>query len=250
MAQARADLARVYDAVWPERVGHFARTAAWWDVALHDPEHERQGQTTLSCLLHFGADGVADGYALYSTADRWEASGAASGIVRVRELMARDPDVTAALWGFLLDMDLMARTEILSLPVDDPLLHLLGDVRQAQPRVKDSLWVRLVDVGRALSGGVMPRRSTSSWRWRTSSAPWNAGRWRLRADDVGATCERSADDADLSVDVAHLASAYLGGMSLASLAAAGGIGEHRAGALREAATAFGWHRAPHCPQLF
>ena len=80
--------------------------------------------------------------------------------------------------------------------------------------------------------------------------PWNAGRWRLRADGVGATCERSPDDADLSVDVAHLASAYLGGMSLASLAAAGGVGEHRGGALREAATAFGWHRAPHCPQLF
>ena len=250
LAQARADLARVYDAVWPERVGHFARTAAWWDVALHDPEHERQGLTTLSCLLHFGADGVADGYALYSTADRWEASGAASGIVRVRELMARDPDATAALWGFLLDMDLMARTEILSLPVDDPLLHLLGDVRQAQPRVKDSLWVRLVDVGRALSERRYAAPVDVVLEVTDELCPWNAGRWRLRADGVGATCERSPDDADLSVDVAHLASAYLGGMSLASLAAAGGIGEHRGGALREAATAFGWHRAPHCPQLF
>ena len=163
LSRVRADLAGVYDAVWPERVGHFARTTAWWDLALHDPEHERQGLTRLCCLLHYGTSGAADGYVLYSTADRWEPSGAAAGVVRVRELVAADPGVTGALWGFVLDIDLMARTEIGSVAVDDPLLHLLGDVRQAQPRLKDGLWVRLVDVGRALAAGVTRRRSTSSW---------------------------------------------------------------------------------------
>ena len=79
---------------------------------------------------------------------------------------------------------------------------------------------------------------------------WNTGRWALRADSAGATCERTSADADLTVDVVHLARAYLGGTSLASLAAAGGIVEHRAGTLQAATTAFGWHRAPHCPQLF
>ena len=255
LGQARADLARVYDAVWPDRVGHFARTTAWWDMALYDPEHERQGLTTLCCLLHYGTSGGADGYALYSTADRWEPSGAAAGVVRVRELVAADPGVSAALWGFVLDMDLMARTEIGSVAVDDPVLHLLGDVRQAQPRLKDSLWVRLVDVGRALAGRHYAAPVDVVLDVTDEFCGWNTGRWRLRADgagtdSAGATCMPTSADADLSVDIAHLAGAYLGGASLASLAAAGGIVEHRAGALRAATTAFGWHRAPHCPQLF
>ena len=192
LGQARADLARVYDAVWPERVGHFARTAAWWDVALHDPEHERQGLTTLSCLLHFGAYGARTDTRCIPPPTDGKASGAASGVVRVRELMAGDPDVTAALWGFVLDMDLMARTEIGSVAVDDPLLHLLGDVRQAQPRVKDSLWVRLVDVGRALAGRRYAAPVDVVLDVTDELCAWNTGRWRLRADDVGATCERSS----------------------------------------------------------
>jgi predicted acetyltransferase len=251
LVHARADLARVYDALWPDRVGHFARTPSWWDMALHDPEHERQGLSSLSCVLHYGTDAAVDGYALYSTAERWDPSGAAGGIVRVREVVAGDPAATAALWSYLLDMDLMAAAEISSLAVDDPLLHLLGDVRQAQPRVKDGLWVRLVDVGRALSARRYTAPLDVVFDVTDELCGWNAGRWRLQADgDGAATCEETSAAADLAVDVTHLAAAYLGGTSLAGLAAAGGIAEHRTGRLRAASTAFGWHRAPHCPQLF
>ena len=36
-------------------------------------------------------------------------------------------------------------------PVDDPLLYLLADIRRARTQIVDGLWVRLVDLGRALA---------------------------------------------------------------------------------------------------
>jgi hypothetical protein len=50
--------------------------------------------------------------------------------------------------------------------------------------------------------------------------------------------------------VRDLAAAYLGGPSLAALAAAGRVRELRAGALLPASAAFGWHRAPAGIEVF
>ena len=44
----------------------------------------------------------------------------------------------------------------------------------------------------------------------------------------------------------ELGSVYLGGVSLASLAGAGLVVEHRPGALHAAAVGFGWPVAPVC----
>ncbi|HSX97261.1 MAG TPA: sterol carrier protein domain-containing protein, partial [Streptomyces sp.] len=54
----------------------------------------------------------------------------------------------------------------------------------------------------------------------------------------GATCDRTADAADLSLSVRELGAAYLGGVSLSSLAAAGLVRELRQGALAEASVGF------------
>ena len=49
--------------------------------------------------------------------------------------------------------------------------------------------------------------------------PWNAGRWRLTADAKGAvTCERTDDEPELALSVRELGAAYLGGVSLTTLA--------------------------------
>ena len=60
----------------------------------------------------------------------------------------------------------------------------------------------------------------------------------------------TSDPADLSLDVRELGAAYLGGRSLAALASAGLIVEHRPGALPTASTAFGWPVAPLCDWVF
>jgi predicted acetyltransferase len=80
--------------------------------------------------------------------------------------------------------------------------------------------------------------------------PWNAGRWRLTGDTKGASCERTTDAADLSLSVRELGAAYLGGVSLVSLARAGQVGELRSGALTEASVAFGSPVVPWLPHGF
>jgi Sterol carrier protein domain len=62
---------------------------------------------------------------------------------------------------------------------------------------------------------------------------------------VRGTCEPA-----LALDVRDLASAYLGGESLAALASAGLVRELRPGAPFEAAAGFSWPVAPYCGWLF
>jgi hypothetical protein len=52
------------------------------------------------------------------------------------------------------------------------------------------------------------------------------------------------------VDVEALAAAYLGGVSLATLTAAGQVEELSPGAVTLAATAFGWPVSPWCAEEF
>lgn len=80
--------------------------------------------------------------------------------------------------------------------------------------------------------------------------PWNAGRWRLSGDAKGASCARTTDAADLALSVRELGAAYLGGVSLAALGAAGRVRELRQGALAEASVGFASTVAPWLPHGF
>jgi len=75
--------------------------------------------------------------------------------------------------------------------------------------------------------------------------PQNAGRWLVRAAAAGEPeVVRTDRAADLALDVRELGAAYLGGLSLIELAAAGLVTELTPGSLVPASLAFGWHRAP------
>ena len=69
----------------------------------------------------------------------------------VVEALGRTPEATRAIWRFLLDLDWTTRVRADKLPVDHPLVLLLAEPRRAGARLGDALWVRLVDVGAALS---------------------------------------------------------------------------------------------------
>ena len=85
---------------------------------------------------------------------------------------------------------------------------------------------------------------------RDDFCPWNAGRWRLTGHPAGAHCGRTDRDPDLILGIEELSAAYLGGVSLASLHAAGRVTEVSPGAVTLAATAFHWPVTPWCPDEF
>lgn len=244
-----ADLGPVFEQVAARSTGWCTRTRRWWDYRLHDPEQRRSGASPLRVVLADGPGGVA-GYALYATKQEWE-HGRPSGAVEVRELVGIDPETTAKLWRYLLDLDLMTTVRTHISGPDDPVLHLLAEPRAASARLKDNLWVRLVDVPAALAARRYPTEVDLVLDVTDDFCPWNRGRWHLVGGPTGATCTAAAGPADLELRVADLGAAYLGGTTLAARAGAGHVLEHRAGALAAATLAFGWPgRAPYGPMVF
>lgn len=213
------------------------------EASLADPEFYRDGAESLRIALVEDPDGTPRGYAKFRRKDDWKPEGP-RGVVRVREVVAQDAATARALWGVLLDLDLMATVEVGMLALDDPLWFLLVDPRAARPAIGDNLWVRVLDVPTALAQRRYAAPVDVVLEVTDALLPGNAGRWRLVGGPDGATATRTDAPADLLLDVRELGTAYLGGFSLAALAGAGLVTELRQGSLHAAATAFGWPVAP------
>jgi predicted acetyltransferase len=232
----------VYARVVAARPGMLARQPGWARTPLVDPPSQRAGASERLCVLA-EVEGEVRGYARYAvTLD--STAGGPDGVVLVRDVDAVDPVTYAALWRYLFGIDLTSRISSYNRPADDPLLHLVSDVRRCLVSTKEGLFARLVEVGAALEARTYTTPVDVVLEVADSFCPWNEGRWRLTGDPKGAVCVRTADPADLALSVRELGAAYLGGASLSALAGAGRVRELRDGALREAALAFGSDVAP------
>ncbi len=132
------------------------------------------------------------------------------------------------------------------LPPDHPLFLLLATPRRMRYRMGDGIWVRLVDVGAALSGRSYATDGSIVFDVVDEFCPWNEGRWKLE----GGRAERSKDEPDVSLPVQSLGSALLGGVSFARLRRAGRLVELKQGAIERADALFPWDRLPWCPEIF
>jgi predicted acetyltransferase len=251
---ALPELAKVYDAVLASRPGMFGRNDAWWRSVIFDPADDRHGASPLRCLLAEDASGPR-GYALYAGVDTWTGF-LPENVLTVRELMAADPAASAALCTDLLSRDLTTEFRLPHRPVDDPLLYQLADPRRTRPKLNDNLWVRIVDLPRALAGRRYSCPVDVVLEVRDETLPANAGRWRLSTTagapggGLAATCVPASSPADVALDVTELGAAYLGGTRLGALAGSGLVTELRPGATRQLSAALTWDPAPWCPMVF
>ncbi|HEX6497423.1 MAG TPA: GNAT family N-acetyltransferase [Micromonosporaceae bacterium] len=244
----RKEMAEVYERLRPTRPGWSSRPEQWWDHRLADPKGQRQGATALRGLLHEGPSGV-DGYALWRVKGDWDHSGP-KGTVSVVEVAAENADAYLALWRFLLSVDLTSTVQYRFASVDEPLPHLVTEPRRIGGRLNDALWVRVVDVPGALSARRYAAPVDVVIDVTDPLLAQNSARYRLVGGPGGASCTHTTQPADLACDVGALSAAYLGGASLASLAAGGRIHELTAGALAPASAALGWTRAPAGIEVF
>lgn len=217
----------------PIRPGMFHLDERWQQVLVVDAHQA----SPLRCVLA-ERDGEIIGYAYY------RAQRADAGYVEVTRVHAQDLAGHVALWQFLLDQDLLSETRFDRLPSDDPLLSLLLDVRAADAKTQDGLWVRLADVGRALAGRTYATEVDVVLGIEDDLLPWNAGSWHLTGGPEGATCEKTGAAPDLLLDVRELGSIYLGRPSLAVLGASGLVAEQTPGALGATSRAFLGDRLP------
>jgi predicted acetyltransferase len=244
VSDARPRLLAVHEAVRTRRPGMLDRPDAWWDLRLHDPEHERDGAGRLRAAVLGEL-----GYALYAYREGWGADGP-DGELRLRELVAATPAAAAALWGFVFELDLVRRVSWDLAPPDEPLPHMLDNARAVTVGLRDALWVRLVDLLPALSRRTYSAPFEAVLEVADEVCPWNAGRHRIGWDGQRAICEPTGAEPDLELSAAELGAAYLGGTTLEELARAGRVRERTTGAVRAASVAFRGAAEPWCPEIF
>src|SRR6266511_3390401 len=141
----------IHEAVLRERPGVFRRTRAWWETRrlVDNPAWRQPGQGPLHRMV-LELDGEPAAYALYRIAASFEGF-VSTGSVTVTEALGATPEALAEMWRWLLEMDWTASIKASLLPLDHPLFLLLAEPRRLRCRVGDGVWVRLVDVGAALS---------------------------------------------------------------------------------------------------
>jgi predicted acetyltransferase len=246
LEEAKTLLPPVYDRVREATPGMFRRTTDWWELrTLDDPPERRQGGGVKNAIL-LELDGEPAGYALYRVYPKFE-QGSAAGHLEVIEALADGPVATRELWRVLLDMDWKATLKAFLLPIDHPLQHQLSYPRRMRMRIGDGLWVRLVDVGAALSARAYGADGPVVLEVEDAFLTENAGRWRI----AGGKAERTEDAADLALDVGELGSAYLGGFTFAELVRAGVVRElNDGGAARADAVFLTAGPKPWCPEIF
>jgi predicted acetyltransferase len=192
--------------------------------------------------LHRGPRGV-DGYLMYRLAPRWSDL-LPDYALRIEEMLAVPGDAERTLWRYCLDHDLVRHVHAWRRPVDEPLLHLLADPRQLRSRTADDVWVRVLDVPRALRSRRYAVAGSIVLEVSDPLCPQVAGRWRLEVGPEGAECRRTDATPDIALDAAALGSLLCGGVSAHALARAGLVEVRAPGAAVRAARIFGWHRAP------
>lgn len=248
-AEARADFERLFAAVVTQRPGLYERKAEFWDNVLADEEFDQRGAGVLRSVIAEDDQGVR-GYALFRIKPDWDANGVAAGELRLNELFAADPAAYALLWRSVLDRDLVSRIVAHARPVDDPLFALVADQRQLRARWSDDVWVRLVEVDRALTSRSYAAPVDVVLAVQDEACPWNSRRWRLSADTTGAECKPVDDEPDITLNAASLGSAYLGDGTLIEELGAGLLGEHTPGAVRALHTAMSWSPKPWAGLVF
>lgn len=136
-------------------------------------------------------------------------------------LVTATDDAYAALWRFVLELDLVSEVRAHLRPVDEPVRWMVSDFRAVKVTELDHLWIRILDAPAALKARTYaaPGRLVLG-----VSDPLGAcdGSWALEVDAAGqATVTATDEPADVSMDVTGLATIYLGGVSPLVLAAAG-----------------------------
>jgi predicted acetyltransferase len=241
-AESLKPLADIYRAAaW---AGSIDRPQYWWNLR----QFLAEAALGPSYLAVHGTEGAEDGYVSYHPVGTSEWFRSRDRTVVVDDFVAHSERAYLGLARHLATLDPVDTIRLPGRPVDDPLPLLFTDARAVRlTGVRDETWLRLVDVPRALAAR----------RYEAAPGPVviavtdellaaNTGGYRISASGV----HRTGDPADISLGVAALASAYLGGTRFSVLAQSGRVTQHRPGALAAADRLFATPRAPFAGTSF
>jgi predicted acetyltransferase len=201
-----------------ETPGQIAYDGILWDrqlgLMVGDEDAKKQ-----RFVRYDDADGQLQGFASYKLTENPDDF--TQHRLDLLHLVTATDDAYAALWRFVLEMDLVSEVKAHLRPVDEPVRWMVSDFRGVKVAELDHLWIRILDLPAALEA----RSYAAAGRLVVGvSDPFGAcdGVWAIEVDAAGNAAVTPTDEpADVSTDAEGIAAIYLGGVSPLMLAAAG-----------------------------
>jgi predicted acetyltransferase len=226
------------------------RDERWWQVNTGQAQLPAHPWTDPYYAVYRSAVGGTEGLLVYQADDKWGDAKQPLNTATVRDMIALTPAAERALWHYVCSVDWITTVKSGYRAPDDLLPLLLPDPRAASILTHaDFLWVRILDVVRALETRTYAAAATLVLEvW--DPAGLAGGRFRLDASADGAVCAPTAESPDLTLGVRELGALFLGGESVVRLAALGRVDEGTTGAAAVADGVFRTPRRPWCPDIF
>jgi predicted acetyltransferase len=203
---------------------------------------DRDKKRSLRAVRYDDADGTPQGFVVYSL--KADPADFSKHTVDIRYLRAATDDAYAAIWRFLIELDLVGTVKNEVAAADEPVLWMIRDQRAATVVLRDHHWLRILDVPAALQARTYGRPGWLTVRIHDRLG-FAAGTYRIdvRADG-SAEVEKTDAAPDLAMDVSTLSALYLGAWRTSTLAHAGRIAEFTAGATARLDASFRSDEAP------
>ncbi|MCA9831301.1 MAG: GNAT family N-acetyltransferase [Dehalococcoidia bacterium] len=228
---------------------HIHRSRALWEVGIFRMPKDHG---PVRVAIYRDADGQPRGHIVYQAYHAQFDTPGPDQMMDVRDFVYLDLGAHRALWQYILKHDLVRRVDMHGcIGEDDPTPDLLLEPRMLGKHTKDGIWMRVIDVEKALSSrpygaaGEIVIEVTGD-----SMCPWNEGRWLLATDGQMTSVARTSRATDLNLSPNALASLLAGYRSATRLSRLGTATPSRPETLRAADAMFATEYAPHCPNSF
>ncbi len=228
---------------------HIHRATPLWEIDVL-----RANPKTLQVYVavYRNADGEPRGHVVYTTAEGPQDGPGPNQVLDVKDFIWLDLEAYRALWEYLRRHDLVGKIQMNGVVgEDDPAPDLLLEPRVLNRRTTDGIWMRVVDVEKAV-----PRRPLGSHGELTFAVsgddmcPWNNDTFLVETDGTTTDIRRSDRAPSLTMQPGALATLLAGHRSATHLARAGRIEAVSSEALRIADAIFATKYPPNCPNNF
>ena len=237
----------VFDRFRRTQPGALERPKFWWQWHVFEPPpgaEKPKGERF--CVLRRDASGSVDGFAHYRIRKHW-ADLAPDSTLYVDDLVALSDEAYADLWHHCLTVDWIRHVSAMVRPATEVLPQLVTDSRGVRQKSRcDMVWARILDPVAALAARTYRVVDRLTLEVTDSFGGTASGCFVVDGGPDGATCKRTDAQPDLTIRVADLGAAYLGGTPLWPAAGAGRVIEHTPGAVVAFDRMFGSDRPPWC----
>lgn len=227
---------------------HIHRASVLWHV---DTLRGHPKSLRVYVAVYRNEDGEPRGYAVYTTQEQERHEPGPGHRMVVQDFVWLDLEAYRALWEYLRRHDLVGVVEMQHVAPDDPAPAMLLEPRMLNRRTSDAIWMRVVDVERAL-----PQRPYGDRGELTIGidgddlCPWNNGSFLLETDGRTTEVRRTDREPDLVMRPNALATLIAGRYPASFLARLKQIEVREPKAIHIADTLFRTEYAPHCPNNF